>query len=228
MPAKVPVYLEIGSKRTFACAVDWQGWCRHGRDAEEALAALYDYAPRYARVLAGTGLGFEPPADPAALEVVERLDGNVTTDFGAPAIPPTVDRSRSCPPDQLARYETILRAGWRAFDAAVEAARGKELAKGPRGGGRSLDAIVKHVAEAEAGYIRAAGGKAPKADDPAELLRATRDAVLDTLTASATGGIPERGPRGGERWTARFFARRASWHVISHAWEIERRVVRPG
>ena len=221
-----PVYLEIGSKRTFAGALDWPGWCRHGPDEGDALAALLEHGPRYARVLDGTGLGFEAPTGPDELVVVERLEGNATTDFGAPGIPPAADGDRSCPPDELARLETILRAGWRHFDAVADAARGKELTTGPRGGGRSLDAIVKHVAEAEAGYVRAAGGKAPKAEDPAALLLATRDAVLETLTASATGRIPATGPRGGARWTARYLARRVAWHVISHAWEIERRVVR--
>lgn len=33
----------------------------------------------------------------------------------------------------------------------VEAARGRALATGPRGGGPSLEAVVKHVIEAEAG-----------------------------------------------------------------------------
>lgn len=31
------VYLEAGTKRVFACAADWPGWCRSGRDEEQAL-----------------------------------------------------------------------------------------------------------------------------------------------------------------------------------------------
>ena len=117
----------------------------------------------------------------------------------------------------------ILRAAWRAFDAAVESARGKTLATGPRGGGRSVEAIVKHVLESDAGYLGAVGWKAPKPADPSRGLAATREAILAALRASATGEIPARGPRGGARWTARYFVRRTAWHVIAHLWEIERR-----
>lgn len=34
------VYLEIGKRRLFACAVEWPGWARAGRDQDLALAAL--------------------------------------------------------------------------------------------------------------------------------------------------------------------------------------------
>ncbi len=50
--AETPVYLELGTKRVFACALDWPGWCRSGRTEDEALARLADYAPRYAVVAA--------------------------------------------------------------------------------------------------------------------------------------------------------------------------------
>jgi hypothetical protein len=56
------MYLEIGKKRAFAGATDWHGWCRSGRDEQAALQALFDYGPRYARVLQGARLGFHAPA----------------------------------------------------------------------------------------------------------------------------------------------------------------------
>ena len=82
-PAKIPTYLEFGAKRTFAGAVEWPGWCRSGRDEPAALEVLYDSAPRYAKVLRGTRLGFEAPDGASAIRVVERLEGDATTDFGA-------------------------------------------------------------------------------------------------------------------------------------------------
>lgn len=227
MATHLDVYLEVGAKRTFAGALDWPGWCRHGRNEADALTALIAYGPRYAAVLARTRLGFSAPDDLGQLVVVERLPGTATTDFGAPAVAPTVDHQRTCDAAELARFEKILRAGWRAFDAAVESARGKTLATGPRGGGRSLEAIVAHVVEADAGYLGAVGWKAPKAAEPDERLAATRAAILAALTASATGELPARGPRGGARWTARYFVRRVAWHVIAHAWEIGRRAAAP-
>lgn len=223
MASRVKVYLEVGAKRTFACAIDWPGWCRHGPTEADALADLLAYGPRYAKILAGTRLGFTAPRGLAQLVVVERLPGTATTDFGAPGVAPTADHDRSCDAATRKKFVKILRAGWRAFDRAVDSARGKKLTKGPRGGGRSLKGIVEHVIGADAGYLSAVGWKAPKTAKPAERLDATRAAILDAMEASAAGEIPARGPRGGKRWTARYFVRRVAWHVIAHAWEIERR-----
>jgi hypothetical protein len=47
--------------------------------------------------------------------------------------------------------------------------------------------------------------------------------VLEGLEHAVTDGIPARGPRGGKRWSAPYFVRRAAWHVLDHAWEIEDR-----
>ena len=58
---KIKVYLEIGKKKTFAGAVDWPGWCRSGRDEESALQALFEYGPRYKRILRPARLAFQPP-----------------------------------------------------------------------------------------------------------------------------------------------------------------------
>jgi nitroreductase len=226
MEKVVPVYLEVAPKRTFACAVDWPGWARPGRTEEEALASLLQHGPRYARTLKGARLGFAAPLAPAQLQVVERLEGNATTEFGAPAIAPAADAERSCDAATLKRFEAILKAGWRAFDAVATAAAGVELAKGPRGGGRTLAQIVAHVVEADANYLGALGWKAPKDGDPAARLAATREAIFAALRASAGGQISEAGPRGGRRWTARYGARRIAWHVLAHAWEVERRTVR--
>jgi len=47
------VYVEAGSKRVFAGAVEWPGWCRSERDEVGALAALAEYGSRYASVVRG-------------------------------------------------------------------------------------------------------------------------------------------------------------------------------
>src|SRR5687768_1658737 len=91
MPSKIPVYLEIGSKRTFAGAIDWPGWCRAGRDEAAALEALVAYAPRYAQVVRRADHKLAPPSDVSALEVIERLKGGSGTDFGAPGEAPSSD-----------------------------------------------------------------------------------------------------------------------------------------
>ena len=120
----IEVYLEIGKKRTFAGALSWPGWCRSGQDEAAALQALCDVGERYASVLCTdnmlrtevvqrTGvvqrttnaqhpspIEFQAPADPSAFVVVERLQGDATTDFGAPGQVPAWDQAammkRSC------------------------------------------------------------------------------------------------------------------------------------
>jgi len=221
----IDVYLEIGQKRTFAAALDWPGWCRSGRDEESALQALFDYGSRYARVLRASKLGFQAPKDITALIVTERLKGNTTTDFGAPGIPPSAD-SRPVKAEELHSFEKILNACWRTFDASVKTVGGQKLSTGPRGGGRQLKGILEHILGSDAGYLNQVGWKF-RQDDKVDLdqqLEQTRQAILNALRASARGEIPTKGPRGGIRWTARYFIRRIAWHTLDHAWEIEDRM----
>ncbi|HRP62486.1 MAG TPA: hypothetical protein PK400_04265 [Phycisphaerales bacterium] len=218
-------YLEIGAKRAFVGALDWPGWCRHGRSEAEALSSFLEFGPRYEEILAGTRLGFVAPKKLEQLIVVERLKGNATTDFGAPNVAPRVDKKQSCNADEIRRFEAILLACWRAFDDTVESARGKTLTTGPHGGGRSLEGIVDHVVGADISYLRTVGWtwRPPKDAQTTEQLTATRHAIIEALKASAAGKLPTRGPRGGKRWTARYFVRRVAWHVTAHVSEIERR-----
>jgi hypothetical protein len=220
------VYLEIGKQRTFAGAVDWPGWCRSGRGEDAALQALLDYGPRYARALRPARLGFRAPAAVSAFNVVERLAGGAGTDFGAPEVAPASD-SAEVDAAELRRFQSVLKACWRAFDAAAEAAAGKDLRKGPRGGGRDLEPIVRHVVGADEAYLARLARKFNSGAElgAAEALAQTRQALLDALAAAARGEVPARGPRGGKYWTARYFVRRVAWHVLDHAWEIEDRVM---
>lgn len=218
------IYLEIGKSRTFAVALDWPGWARSGRDESAALQALFDYGPRYERVLASTGLGFRAPAEVSDFFVADRVEGNATTDFGAPAVELSSD-SEPIDPDELQRWEQILTACWRAFDSAVAAAAGAALRKGPRGGGRDLEKIVRHVWDVDEAYLNSLGGKLDGNVDAASDPDFThiRAAVINALQAAARGELPTRGPRGGARWTPRYFIRRIAWHELDHAWEIEDR-----
>jgi hypothetical protein len=224
-PNKIDIYLEVGQKRVFAGAIDWPGWCRSGRDESSALQALFDYGPRYARVLQRTRLGFKAPDDASAFVVRERLKGNATTDFGAPDIAPSHD-SKPVNPDELHRFEKLLRACWRILDANAKASAGKVLRSGPRGGGRQQEGILQHLLGSDGGYLNQVGWKLQR-DNAGELdqqLEQTRQAILSALTASARGEIPAKGPRGGLRWTPRYFVRRITWHILDHAWEIEDRI----
>jgi hypothetical protein len=219
------VYLEIGSKRVFATAVDWPGWCRSGRDDESALQALVTYGQRYKKAIGRAGQGLRPPAEESAFDVVERLEGNATTDFGVPAVAPSGD-GRPVPKTDAKQMEGILKASWAKFDRAARAASGKALRKGPRGGGRALEAIIQHVLDADQAYLAKLGGKWAKpsaaADVTAEMSR-VRSAILELLASRVRGDPPPRTPRSGFLWTPRYFVRRAAWHALDHAWEIEDR-----
>ena len=221
----VPVYLEVGNRRVFAGALDWPGWCRSGRDEETALRALVAYGPRYAAAIGALARRFMAPTDTSALDVVERLDGDATTDFGAPAMAPAAD-DRPLDGRELERLQGLLQACWAAFDAATEAASSAVLRKGPRGGGRDVGRIVAHVLEADRAYLSllwSAYRKAGDADLTVEMDR-LREAILDALRSRASGDPLPEGRRSTRVWTPRYFVRRSAWHALDHAWEIEDRV----
>lgn len=209
------IYLEIGDRRTFACALDWPGWCRSGKGEEAALEALSAYASRYGAVASEAGVDFSSPDE---LEVVERLKGSGTTDFGAPGHIPEADYAPLDAQEAL-RQSSLLAASWTVFDRVVENAPA-ELRKGPRGGGRDRDAIVEHVLGAETSYARQIGLRLDQ-PEPGDLvaIEAHRDAILEVL--SAGGDPPEKG------WPARYALRRFTWHVLDHAWEVEDRARPP-
>ena len=214
------VYLEVTRRRAFASVVDWPGLARSGKTEEDALDALLTYVPRYQKTLGATARELKVPADRAQLNVTERLEGNATTEFGAPGVIPDADRA-PVSEEQLDDLIELLKASWRAFDRAVESAEGARLApSGPRGGGRELQKIVEHVIGADGGYTGAVGGKPPREGGE---WKPVQDAFVEAVRARARGELPDRGPRGGERWPARFAVRRSAWHALDHAWEIEDR-----
>jgi hypothetical protein len=197
---RVRVYLEVGGKRTFASAADWPGWSRSGKDEAAALANLAAYASRYAKVakLAREELPKEPSFD-----VVERTKGNATTDFGAPGVA-AKDESKPVSAVQMRRLTSLLEATWKYLDN-VRAKVPEELRKGPRGGGRDREKMYQHVLDAEVAYASAIGLKLKHPD---------RKALLDAI----------RNPRPGTKWPASYVVRRAAWHALDHAWEMEDRI----
>jgi hypothetical protein len=217
----VDVFVERGPKKAFAVAADWPGWARSGRDEETALASLLAYGQRYRQTLGLRSPNFVTPELIADFEIVERIEGNATTDFGAPGAIRSADETTDEP--ELDRVVELLRRAWNAFDKAADAADGSELAaSGPRGGGRSLAKILDHYLDAEDGYLHALGGKARKGAGASEV----REEFIQAVYARARGDLPDTGPRGGRRWPAAFAIRRSAWHALDHAWEIEDRAQR--
>lgn len=218
MAGTVRVMLEQGKKkRVVACAFDWPGWDRSARIGHDVLAVLAAYRPRYARVaeLAGYGAEFEATGE---LEIVERLDGIGMTDYyglsgraAGPEHDPMTDA-------ECERKIALLQASWRTFDDFA-ARVSPELRKGPRGGGRERDEIVRHVNGAEIyEFAPKVGVKVPlETRGDAEALAAYRNAFVDAIREHHARGEPARS------WALQFLIRRCAWHMLDHAWELEDR-----
>ena len=201
MKPRTRVYIEVGGKRTFASAADWPGWSRSGKTPEAALEALASYAPRYAAIPKLARIEF--PKDATKFDVVERLAGNATTDFGAPGIP-AKGESKTMTDVEHARRISLLEACWKYLDRVVANAPA-ELRKGPRGGGRDRDKMFQHVLDAELEYGKGIGVRL-KAPDRKALLAGFRNSKSDG------------------RWPVAYAIRRTAWHALDHAWEIEDRI----
>jgi hypothetical protein len=197
----VHVAVEVGQKKWFASALDWPGWARSARDEDTAIEMLRAYVERYRVVADLAGIDFRP----GRVDVVERLAGSATTDFGAPGAVAERERLVLHQPE-AERIAALLRASWDVFDGVVVGAP-IELRKGPRGGGRDRDQMVQHVVEAEHAYARKLGIDKPRqrSDLRGDIVAAIRQRPTDTA------------------WPVRYAARRIAWHVLDHAWEIEDR-----
>ena len=212
--ARLAVVLETGDKRVFASAADWPGWSRSGKTDEAAIEALVTYASRYAPVVELAG--FELP-DSIEVDVVERNEGGGGTDFGVPSRVTDADARKVSNVD-AERLAAIVEAAWTTFDAVANGAPA-ELRKGPRGGGRDRDKMVRHVVDADAAYARELGLKLKEPDAfDRKAVKAMRDEMLAVLRRPSDGS-----PLAGRRWTARYAAHRIAWHALDHAWEMQDR-----
>ena len=223
---QLDIYLEVGKTKVFACAVDWPGWCRSGRNEESAIYSLQSYAQRYANIIKPVGLAIVSPHTVDDFTIIERTDGNYATNYGVPDLPIPADYG-PLSLEQIGRFSKILKACWLAFDQAARAAEGRELRKGPRGGGRELTEIINHVAQAEKGYLRRLGwnGVIPEETEIRLWMDHVHGEILEGIQAATRGEYPKEGPHGGKRWPPAYFIRRVAWHALDHAWEIEDRIM---
>jgi hypothetical protein len=214
---RIGIGVERGAKKAFAWALDWPGWCRSGKDADLAKAALLAAAPRYADVASAAGLALPIAIE---LEIVESVAGDGGTDFGVPSAITDLDR-RPVTAAEAERLASLVEAAWTVFER-VAAAAPAELRKGPRGGGRDRARMIEHVDGADDAYAGVMGVKVRATDRAVPgAVEAMRAAMLDVLRQPSDGS-----PIADRKWPPRYAARRIAWHALDHAWEIEDRTER--
>jgi len=216
MADAIRVTLEIGpkSKKVVAVAPDWPGLERGAKTGEAATESLRSYLPRYATVakLARMDAAF---AAITTVDVVEHYPGTGSTDFwGISFAFSGIDR-QDLSSDELERELTLMRAGWAFFDD-VRSRVSAEMQRGPRGGGRDRDQIVRHTVATEQDWAKKIEVFTPPgAMLTDEGLTAHRNAYGNAIRAYHSQGKLAR------TWPLRYLIRHTAYHTINHAWEME-------
>jgi hypothetical protein len=219
MADEIRVMLEIGpkGKKVVAVAPDWPGLSRGAKTEDAAIERVLSYVPRYAPVAQLAGMDAEFPAT-ATANVVKRYPGTSSTDFwGISFAFSDIDRQEMSS-QELERELTLMRACWAFFDD-VRSRVSPEMRKGPRGGGRDRDHIVRHTLASEQQDWAKKIGLRPSEDVTLtdEGLQAHRDAYCTAIRALHAEGKMAR------TWPLRYLIRHTAFHTMDHAWEMEDR-----
>jgi hypothetical protein len=215
----VRVTLETGPKGKKAAAVapDWPGLERGATTGEAAIERLLSYVPRYAPVtkLAGMEAAF---ANIAGADLVEHYPGTGSTDFwGISFAFSSIDR-QAMSAEALERELALMQACWAFFDE-VRARVSAEMQRGPRGGGRDRDRIVRHTFAAQLDWAKMIGLLTPlEAMLTGEGLSAHRDAYCHAIRDYHAQG---RSAGKLAKWPLRYLIRHTAFHTLDHAWEME-------
>jgi hypothetical protein len=217
MPVRTVIERGPKGKRSVAFGIDWPGWSRGAKSAELAVETLESYRERYRPVagLAGIASEFDTTGP---LEIVEDKVGTGSTDFWGISFSPSATEQGPMSEAELERGITLLRACWTFFDS-IGARVSPEMRKGPRGGGRDRDQIIRHAIRTESEYFaRQVGLRIPEcAALTSEGLRQHREAYVTAMRAYNAGEITRRM----RSWTLPFLIRHSAFHALDHAWEME-------
>ena len=216
MTNSIRVTLEIGpkGKKVVAVAPDWPGLARGATTEPAAIERLRSYIPRYAPVaeLAGMQAAF---ATITGVIVIERYVGTGSTDFWGISFAFSRIALQPMSDDALERELALMRACWAFFDA-VRSRVSAEMQRGPRGGGRDRDHIVRHTLATEQDWAKKLGVRTPPDSMLTdEGLNAHRDAYCTAIRALHAQGNMAR------TWPLRFLIRHTAFHTLDHAWEME-------
>jgi hypothetical protein len=222
MPVRTVVQRGPKGKRAVAFAVDWPGWSRGAKTPELALELLESYRERYRPIAAAAGLAEELDAA-GALRVVEDAVGPGSTDFWGISFAPSGLEQEPMEDTELERKIALLRACWDFFDATA-ARVSAEMRKGPRGGGRERDEIVRHTVRVESeDFAKRLGLRVPEgAALSPEGRRDYRESYVATMRAYNAG----EGKRM-RSWNLPFLIRHSAFHTMDHAWEMQDKDLTP-
>jgi hypothetical protein len=216
MGNQLRVTLEIGpkGKKVAAVAPDWPGLERGAKTGEAALERLQAYRPRYAPVAKLAGMDDEFAAI-STLDLVEQYPGTGSTDFWGISFAFSSIDWQALSSRELERELSLMQACWAFFDD-VRLRVSAELQKGPRGGGRDRERIVRHTLGVEQDWAAKLGLRTPEgATLTDEGLSARRDAYCDAIRAFHAEGKMAR------TWPLRYLIRHTAYHTLDHAWEME-------
>ncbi len=116
--------------------------------------------------------------------------------------------------EELERELALMQASWTLFDA-VRARVSAEMQRGPRGGGRDRDRIVRHTLGMERDWAKKLDLRPPEgALLTDEGLQAHRDAYSTAIRAFHAEGKMAR------TWPLRYLIRHTAFHTLDHAWEM--------
>ena len=217
MPVRTVIEHGTKDKRSVAFSLDWPGWSRGAKSGELALARLESYRERYRPIAVLAGMA--PEFDAAGpLEVVEDRVGTGSTDFWGISFSPSTAEQGPMTDAELERGITLLRACWAFFDG-VAARVSPEMAKGPRGGGRDRNRIIRHTIRTESeDFAKQVGLRIPEeAALTPEGLRQHRETYVAAIRAYNAGQVEKRM----RSWTLPFLIRHSGFHTLDHAWEME-------
>ena len=217
MPVRTVIEHGTKDKRCVAFGLDWPGWSRGAKSAELALQTLESYRVRYRPIAALAGMAAEfDGAGP--LDVVEDRVGTGSTDFWGISFSASSTELDPMEEARLERGITLLRACWAFFDD-VAARVSAEMRKGPRGGGRERDEIIRHVFRVESlDFAKSVGLEMPDGPVPSgDALRQYREDYIAGLRAYNAGEVKRRM----RSWTLPVLIRHSAFHTLDHAWEME-------
>ena len=210
------VALEIGpkGKRVVAVAPEWPGLERGAKTEAAAIDRALGYIPRYEAVAKRAGMDEEFSSD-TDVDVTERYTGTGSTDFWGVSFAFSDHDRQAMSCEELDRELRLMQACWAFFDD-VRSRVSAELQKGPRGGGRDRDQIVRHTFAAERDWAKKLRVLTPEAAMLSdEGLHAHRDAYCAAIRAFHAEGTMARA------WPLRYLIRHTAYHTLDHAWEME-------